>query len=48
MKREHLATINPNMIRTRVNLRNDTLAHSNKKKEKERKKCRDFKKKKFS
>lgn len=40
MKKEHLITINPNVISTRVNLNNKTIPHKNKKKERDKKKCR--------
>lgn len=39
-KIEHLATINPNKIRTRVMLQNPSVVHTDKKKEKQKKKCR--------
>lgn len=40
MKKEHLITINPNTISTRVCLDNKTLVHKDKKKQKSKYKCR--------
>lgn len=40
MKKEHLVTINPNTISTRVCLDNKTIPYKNKKKQKSKYKCR--------